>query len=123
MNIENTLNDPSILLEIGQRLAQQRLSMGLTQAELAEQAGIAKRTLERIEAGESAQMLTLIRLFRVLGLLPALNSMLPAHETRPMELLAASRQAETGKATAKRAHKKVNQAKSEWHWNDQDDAS
>ena len=69
MNISKFLSDEAILAEIGERLTQSRLDLQLTQADVAEQAGIAKRTLERIEGGHSAQMSSMIRIFRVLDLL------------------------------------------------------
>ncbi|HEC19867.1 MAG TPA: helix-turn-helix domain-containing protein [Gammaproteobacteria bacterium] len=87
MNISDLLSDEAILAEIGVRMARRRLDMGLTQAELAEQAGVAKRTVERIEAGSSAQLSSLIRLFRVLELLPRLDLLLPEPAPSPMELL------------------------------------
>ena len=73
MDITNLLSDEAILIEIGQRVARRRLNMQLTQAEVAEQAGVAKRTLERLEAGHSAQMSSLIRVLRVLGALEELD--------------------------------------------------
>ncbi len=87
MKISNLLSDEAILVEIGVRIARRRLDLELTQAELAEQAGIAKRTLERIEAGASAQSVSLIRIFRVLDLLPGLDLMLPEVAPSPMALL------------------------------------
>lgn len=59
----------------------------MTQARLAEQSGVAKRTVERIEAGASAQMTSMIRLLRVLGLLPGLDLLFPQREQPPMDLL------------------------------------
>ncbi|MDP6037110.1 MAG: helix-turn-helix domain-containing protein, partial [Candidatus Latescibacteria bacterium] len=56
MYIEPSLNDETILGEIGRRLAKRRIALGYTQAHLADQAGIAKRTVERIEAGNPTQM-------------------------------------------------------------------
>ncbi len=53
---EQFATDDAILTEIGTRIARRRLDMGCTQAQVAEQAGVAKHTLERIEAGVSAQM-------------------------------------------------------------------
>ena len=82
------LNDDAVLAELGQRLAQQRLAMGLTQAQLADQSGVAKRTLERAESGKSIQLITLIRLLRVLDLLSALDQWLPARQASPMTQLA-----------------------------------
>ena len=87
MKITNTLADKSILAELGVRVARRRLDFQLTQASLAEQAGVAKRTVERIEAGSSAQVSSLIRIFRVLDLLPNLDGMIPEASPRPMDLL------------------------------------
>ena len=45
MKISLEMNDGMILRELGERLAHARLESNLTQAALAEQAGVAKRTL------------------------------------------------------------------------------
>jgi len=87
MNISESDSDEAVLKELGERLTQQRIAMRLSQADLAEQAGVGKRTVERIEAGESAQATTLIRLFRVLELLPALDALIPVESAGPMALL------------------------------------
>jgi transcriptional regulator with XRE-family HTH domain len=58
MKIDNTLTDASVLRELGERLLKVRLDRNLTQAALAEQAGISKRTVERIESGEVASQLS-----------------------------------------------------------------
>ena len=47
----------------------------------------AKRTVERIEAGSSAQMSSVIRILRTLELLPRLDHLFPETEPRPMDLL------------------------------------
>ncbi len=87
MKISKLLTDDAILVELGERISSRRLELQLTQAEAAEQAGIAKRTLERIEAGHSAQMSSLIRLLRVLDGLQGLEGMIPESGPRPMDLL------------------------------------
>ncbi len=87
MKISNLLTDDAILTEIGQRVARRRLDLQYTQADVAEQAGVAKRTVERIEAGASVQTSTMIRIFRVLDLLPGLDRMIPEAGPRPMDLL------------------------------------
>jgi transcriptional regulator with XRE-family HTH domain len=87
MKISRLLADDAILAEIGARIARRRIDLQLTQATVAEQAGVAKRTLERLEAGHSMQMSNLIRILRVLDGLPGLDRMLPEAGPSPMDLL------------------------------------
>jgi transcriptional regulator with XRE-family HTH domain len=87
MKLDETLTDDAVLTELGERLARLRIGRGLTQAQLAEEAGVGKRTVERAEAGHSVQLITLVRLFRVLGLMGALDRLLPEPGPTPMELL------------------------------------
>jgi len=87
MNLPDLATDDAVLAELGQRLAQRRIDARLTQAELAERAGVGKRTVERIEAGESAQMTSLVRIFRELELLTVLDELLPAAGPRPLDKL------------------------------------
>jgi transcriptional regulator with XRE-family HTH domain len=81
------MSDTAILAELGTRLARRRIDMQLTQAALAREAGISKRTVERLEAGASAQMASLIRVLRVLDLVSALDRLVPPAGSRPMELV------------------------------------
>ena len=87
MNISKNLADETVLVEIGRRIARHRLDRQLTQAEMAEQAGVSKRTVERVEAGASAQLQTIIRMLRVLDLLSGLDTLIPEAGPRPMDLL------------------------------------
>ncbi|MDT8321706.1 MAG: helix-turn-helix transcriptional regulator [Xanthomonadales bacterium] len=86
MELNKQLTDDAVCREIGERISRRRLDLGLTQAEVALQAGVAKRTLERLEAGGSVQLTTLVRVLRVLDLLSALERALPPAEPRPLEL-------------------------------------
>ena len=79
--------DQAILAELGARLSSVRLSRNLTQAELAHDAGVSKRTVERIEAGQSAQLTSFIRILRTLDLLDSLEFLLPPPQPAPMDLL------------------------------------
>lgn len=87
MRNQNTVNDTVQLEEIGTRLTQARIRMALTQAELAKEAGIGKRTVERLEAGQSVQLNSFIRVLRVLGLLDIFTTLLPDPKPTPMQLL------------------------------------
>jgi transcriptional regulator with XRE-family HTH domain len=104
MSINTLMSDETVLQEIGRRLARRRVELELTQAALAEQAGVAKRTVERIEAGLSTQTANLIRIFRVLGLIEGLATLVPETGPRPLDLLklkGKKRQRASVKKTAK----------------------
>lgn len=88
MKIEDMQTDEAILAELGARIALRRLELAWSQAEVAERASVAKRTVERIEAGASAQMSSMLRVFRALDLLPALEQLLADAGPRPIEHLA-----------------------------------
>jgi transcriptional regulator with XRE-family HTH domain len=87
MRIEVQLSDETVLKELGDRLLRLRLDLQYTQAFVAKNAGVAKRTLERIESGASAQTTTLIRILRVLHCFNGLDALLPEVGHRPMDLL------------------------------------
>lgn len=84
---EGQQSDEAVLAELGSRLGAVRLAHDMTQAELAREAGVSKRTLERIEAGQSAQITSFIRVLRALGLTERLELLLPPAQPSPMELL------------------------------------
>lgn len=85
--IDPLMSDKRILAELGERLSARRIDLRLTQAALARQAGVSKRTVERVENGASTQTTSLIRLLRALELLDGLQQLLPPGRTRPMDLL------------------------------------
>jgi len=113
MKLSETLTDETILAEVGERLLRRRLARKMTQAELAEQAGIGKRTLERVEAGATAQFSTIIRIFRVLGLLEKLDQMLAEPAIRPLE--AAARK---GRARQRASSRGKQTQKKPWTWDE-----
>ena len=87
MKITQDLADTAVLTELAERLARARIDRGLTQAALADEAGVAKRTVERIEAGKPSEIGTLIRMLRVLGLSGGLDQLVPEAAPSPMALL------------------------------------
>ena len=113
MKLDAELTDKAILTEIGARIARRRLDFQLTQADLAEQAGISKRTLERVEAGLTAQMTTIVRVFRVLKLLPALDLVIPGIGPRPLEVV--KNKGKIRQRVSLRGHKKDEL----WSWDDE----
>ena len=112
MKITPLLTDDAVLAELGARMAARRVELQLTQAAVAEQAGIAKRTLERMEAGQTSQLGTLIRVLRVLDAASGLDSLIPEAGPRPMDLLKQKgkvRQRASGQRAAKATGKP-------WRW-------
>ncbi len=114
MEISKLLADDAILAEIGGRVARRRLDLQLTQADVAEQAGVAKRTVERIESGASAQMSSIIRILRVLDLLPGLDRMIPEAGPRPMDRL--KRKGKVRKRAS--SHRRSRRSDEPWSWDD-----
>lgn len=86
-NVINIMSDEAVLEEFGDRLSRARIDRDLTQAELAHEAGVSKRTVERIENGHSAQMSSVIRVLRALDMLENLDALVPEPGPRPVELL------------------------------------
>src|SRR2546422_5273363 len=88
MKIAKQATDEAVLSELGGRLAQVRLERNLTQAQLAEQAGVSKRTVERLESGSVATQLSgFIRVCRVLDLVERFDLLVPEPVPSPVEQL------------------------------------
>ena len=111
MEIKNGLSDEALLKELGERIEALRLARNLTQAQLAKEAGISRRTVERLEAGTvSAQLSIFLRVCRVLGLVERLELLLPPPEPGPFELL------KRKQAGRKRARPAREQDRVNWTW-------
>ena len=87
MGLHADRTDDAVLEELGARLEAARLALNRTQAQVAHEAGVSKRTLERVEAGQSAQLTSFIRILRALDLLDRVEDALPPAEPGPMDLL------------------------------------
>lgn len=128
MKINTALTDNSILAEFGLRLCRERIQQNLTQADLAKQAGISKRTLERAEAGHSLQLTSLIRVLRALDMLDKLDFIFPEDTATPMEMLklkgkkrqrvTSSRSTNTSKNSNASEDNSASQESSDWQWKD-----
>ena len=116
MIITKQVTDEAVLSELGGRLAQVRLERNLTQARLAEQAGVSKRTVERLESGSVATQLSgFIRVCRVLDLVEGLDLLVPVPMPSPVEQLRL-RGRKRQRASARR---KANSASKKWQWGDE----
>lgn len=106
------MTDQLVLEECGARVAACRIDRNLTQAALAEQAGLSKRTIERLESGAVAtQLSSLIRVCRVLGMLERFDLLLPEAVAGPMAQLR-----QQGKRRQRASSVKVDTPKKPWTW-------
>jgi transcriptional regulator with XRE-family HTH domain len=87
VKIEEYLTDEVVLSELGARLGRTRLERNLSQRELADEAGVERKAVQRIEAGEPVKLTSFIRVLRALGLLDALDRLVPEPLPSPIELL------------------------------------
>jgi transcriptional regulator with XRE-family HTH domain len=115
MKITKQATDEVVLNELGERLARIRLDRNLTQAQLATQAGVSKRTVERLEAGTvGTQLSGFIRVCRALDVIERFDLLVPEPVPSPVEQLKMAgrkrQRASTGKP-AKRSDKN-------WQWGD-----
>ena len=118
MTIDSMMSDTAVLQEIGHRLSHRRVELALTQADLARESGVAKRTVERVEAGEPTQVANLIRILRTLNLLDeidAINAAIPERSPRPMELLKLKGKERQRVSAKKPGH----QPQKDWTWGDE----
>lgn len=97
-----------------------RLERNLTQAALAAEAGVSKRTVGRLEAGEVATQLSgFVRVCRALGLLERFELLVPEPLPSPLAQLASrgrTRKRASGKPA--RAGKAGAAGRTAWTWGD-----
>ena len=116
MGIDKQTTDEGVLRELGGRLTRIRLERNLTQAQLAQQAGVSKRTVERLESGGVATQLSgFIRVCRVLDLMDRFEMLVSEPVPSPVEQLklgGRTRQRASATRPAKPSAKK-------WQWGDE----
>jgi transcriptional regulator with XRE-family HTH domain len=117
MKISRELSDEAVLREIGSRLATVRLAQNLTQAALADEAGLSKRTVERLESGEVAARLSgLVRVCRALDMVDRLEALVPSPTVSPVEQL---KLAGRHRKRASGRRRSTTSTKKKWKWGDE----
>ena len=71
--------------ELGRQLEQLRLGKNISQAMLAREAGVSRRTITNLENGGGTSLDTLVRVMRALGVADRLAALLPDPAVRPIE--------------------------------------
>lgn len=114
MILTSDLPDEVLLRELGERMEAQRLARNLTQAQLAKEAGVSRRTIERMEAGAvGTQLSVFLRVCRALDIIPRFELLLPAREPSPIDML---RYKQTRRRRARVVKEK---ARTEWTWGEE----
>lgn len=114
--ISNQTADELVLSDIATRVARVRVEFGLTQADLARDAGVSKRTIERIESGKSTQLAIFVRILRALGYLENMESLIPPAAPGPIERLDHQGQR---RQRAKSSDRVAGNKSRDWTWGDE----
>jgi transcriptional regulator with XRE-family HTH domain len=100
--------------DLGHRLEQLRLGRNISQHDLARQAGVSRRTITRLETGQSVSLDTLLRVMRALGLIGRVATLLPDPEVRPIDRVRLKTK------ERRRARPKQAARTTPWTWADED---
>jgi len=119
VEITEYLADEAVLSELGARLRRTRLERNLTQRELASEAGVERKVLQRIEAGEPVTLTGFIRVLRALGLIDALNHLVPEPTPSPIELLKLHGSRRRRASGARLKSPPAQEQQTPWRWGDE----
>lgn len=86
--INTNIPDTSIVRTLGQAIKQMRLRKNMSQNSLAQNAGVDRATISRMEKGRVSTLLTLVQVLRSLDQLSVLNTFLKENELSPIQELA-----------------------------------
>jgi transcriptional regulator with XRE-family HTH domain len=123
MRLEGMSTDDAVLRELGARLERLRLARNRSQLELAEDAGVGRATVQRVERGESVQATSLIKLLRTLGLLGELDAAIPQAVESPIAELERQGRPSRRRASGRRAPAPPSDEGRPWRWGDEGPSS
>lgn len=118
MRIDARSPDNTVFSELGERIRANRLARNISQEQLADEAGIGRVTLQRIENGSTGTSLrSLIRILRALDLSESLDGLVPEPRPSPIQ------QVDDAGKTRRRASTKRSAADERstggWAWGDE----
>lgn len=109
MKITGTTYEQKILNELGNRIKQYRISLNITQIDLAYKCGISSSTEVRIENGEDSKISNYIKILIGLGLAENLDLLIPESQPNFKALY-------EQKQKRQRATSIAQKSKSRWIW-------
>lgn len=99
--------------QLGERLAAQRLSRNLTQAELAREAATSVSTVRRLEDGDNVSLDALVRVMGALKIADRLEALAPPQTVRPVERVALG-----GSERRRASPRAATPGTAKWTWGD-----
>jgi DNA-binding XRE family transcriptional regulator len=112
MKIYGMETNQVILKEIGHRIQMRRISLSMTQKELATEASVSLRTIVNVENGENVSLFHLISILRSIRVIENIDLLLPDIKSSPMDLLLIGH-------PRKRVSKKSEKKTTHWKWGDE----
>lgn len=109
MELSGNENNKTIMEEMGRRIKDVRVCMNLTQADMADRAGLSLATVVRMEKGESVKVENVLNVFRTIGVLQNVNLLVQEQTLRPTDMVD-----QTNKR--QRASRAGRKDKQEWIW-------
>lgn len=103
--------------DLGRRVEELRLSKNRNQSQVAEEAGVSRRTITRLENGEGVSLDTFIRVLRALGVAERMHTLLPEPSVSPVERVRMKGR------TRKHARPQAVKEAGPWQWADEPDQS
>jgi putative transcriptional regulator len=120
-----TASSQQSIQALGHQLEQMRLSENLSQSAVASEAGVSRRTITRMEAGETVSLDTFIRVLKVYDIADRLATLFPTHSVRPIERVKLGGKQRKRASSVNRSIKSsaVTSDQEPWSWDDNTDAS
>ena len=81
--MNSSKNSQEYIKDLGQRIKLYRVMLGMSQQELADKTGISKRSISRMEQGESVQVNSLFTVLLALDLGDNIELLVPDQSARP----------------------------------------
>lgn len=85
----NMLSDQQVVVRLGKEVKRMRLERNMSQAEVAEKTGLDRSTVQRMEGGRAATLLTVVQVLRALDKLELLDAFYSEPQPTPYMLVEA----------------------------------
>ena len=112
MKIYGNESNDVIINEIGKRIKERRIALGITQKELSVESGVSLRMINNVENGSNVSLDNLISILRVLRVAENLDLLIAESRVNPFDVV------ELG-GRRKRVYHKEDKESSPWKWGDE----